>query len=466
MSFDRMSPQDASFLHIEDGGSHMHIASIGIFEGPKPAFGDIVTMIESKLPLVPRYRRVVRTVPLDLGRPVWVDDPHFNIEYHVRHTALPPPGGEPELRKLVGRVMSQQLDRARPLWEIWVVDGLEDGHWAMLSKVHHAMVDGVAGTDLLALIMDVSPEPRTPTVEPWEPSLTPTGVQLTVDALADLARSPYEQVRALRSAVRVPRQALAQAREVVQGLSAMAGLVRPTPTSSLNGPIGPHRRYAWASTRVSDIKAIRRGLGGTFNDVVLAAITTGFRELLLSREESVDRVVRTLVPVSVRARDRSGRAVGDGTLANKVSAMFAELPVGIDQAAQRLAAVSAQMDGLKESKQAVAGEALTSMSGFAPPLLLAMAARLGTRIPQRNVNTVTTNVPGPQIPLYVVGRKMLRVFPYVPLAGQVRIGVAIFSYDGEVNFGITGDEDTTADLDVLARGIEDGVRELVKTASA
>jgi len=466
MSFDRMSPQDASFLHIEDGGSHMHIASIGIFEGPKPAFGDIVTMIESKLALVPRYRRVVRTVPLDLGRPVWVDDPHFNIEYHVRHTALPPPGGEPELRKLVGRVMSQQLDRARPLWEIWVVDGLEDGHWAMLSKVHHAMVDGVAGTDLLALIMDVSPEPRTPTVEPWEPSLTPTGVQLTVDALADLARSPYEQVRALRSAVRVPRQALAQAREVVQGLSAMAGLVRPTPTSSLNGPIGPHRRYAWASTRVSDIKAIRRGLGGTFNDVVLAAITTGFRELLLSREESVDRVVRTLVPVSVRARDRSGRAVGDGTLANKVSAMFAELPVGIDQAAQRLAAVSAQMDGLKESKQAVAGEALTSMSGFAPPLLLAMAARLGTRIPQRNVNTVTTNVPGPQIPLYVVGRKMLRVFPYVPLAGQVRIGVAIFSYDGEVNFGITGDEDTTADLDVLARGIEDGVRELVKTASA
>jgi len=425
-----------------------------------------VTMIESKLALVPRYRRVVRTVPLDLGRPVWVDDPHFNIEYHVRHTALPPPGGEPELRKLVGRVMSQQLDRARPLWEIWVVDGLEDGHWAMLSKVHHAMVDGVAGTDLLALIMDVSPEPRTPTVEPWEPSLTPTGVQLTVDALADLARSPYEQVRALRSAVRVPRQALAQAREVVQGLSAMAGLVRPTPTSSLNGPIGPHRRYAWASTRVSDIKAIRRGLGGTFNDVVLAAITTGFRELLLSREESVDRVVRTLVPVSVRARDRSGRAVGDGTLANKVSAMFAELPVGIDQAAQRLAAVSAQMDGLKESKQAVAGEALTSMSGFAPPLLLAMAARLGTRIPQRNVNTVTTNVPGPQIPLYVVGRKMLRVFPYVPLAGQVRIGVAIFSYDGEVNFGITGDEDTTADLDVLARGIEDGVRELVKTASA
>ncbi len=466
MGFDRMSPQDASFLHIEDGVSHMHIASIGIFEGPKPAFGDIVAMVESKLPLVPRYRRVVRTVPLDLGRPVWVDDPHFNIEYHVRHTALPPPGGEPELRKLVGRVMSQQLDRARPLWEIWVVDGLEDGRWAMLSKVHHAMVDGVAGTDLLALTMDVSPEPRAPSVEPWEPSLTPTAVQLTIDALVDLARSPYEQVRALRSALRVPRQALAQAREVAQGLSAMAGLVRPTPASSLNGPIGPHRRYVWASTRVSDVKAIRRGLGGTFNDVVLAAITNGFRELLLSREESVDRVVRTLVPVSVRARDRSGRAVGDGTLANKVSAMFAELPVGIDQAPQRLAAVSAQMDGLKESKQAVAGEALTSMSGFAPPMLLAMAARLGTRIAQRNVNTVTTNVPGPQVPLYVVGRKMLRVFPYVPLAGQVRIGVAIFSYDGEVNFGITGDDDTTADLEVLARGIEDGVRELAKAASA
>jgi WS/DGAT/MGAT family acyltransferase len=462
MGVDRMSPQDASFLHIEDDVSHMHIASVGIFEGPEPPFTDIVSMIDSKLDLVPRYRRVVRTVPLELGRPVWVDDPHFNIEYHLRHTALPSPGGEAELRKLVGRVMSQPLDRSKPLWEIWVVEGLEDGHWAVMAKTHHAMVDGVSGTDLLALIMDISPEPSIPEPATWTPEPAPSGLQLAAQASIDLLRSPYEQVQALRSAAAVPRQAFDQVREVVKGLTAMTGLVRRTPLSSLNGPLGPHRRYAWASTMVSDIKAIRRGLGGTFNDVVLAAITNGFRELLLERGESVDRVVRSLVPVSVRARDDRGRAVGDGTLQNKVSAMFAELPVSITDAAERLRAVSAQMEGLKESKQAVAGEALTSMSGFAPPMLLALGVRLSTRIPQRNVNTVTTNVPGPQIPLYVCGRRMLKAYPYVPLAGQVRVGIAIFSYNGEVNFGVTGDYDTTADLDVLCRGIEDGITQLLK----
>ena len=241
----------------------------------------------------------------------------------------------------------------------------------------------------------------------------------------------------------------------------MAGLVRPTPVSSLNGPIGPHRRYGWASTSVDDIKTVRKSLGGTFNDVVLAAITHGFRQLLLARGESVDRVVRTLVPVSVRPRDTSGRAVGDGTFENKVSAMFAELPVGIADPVERLHAITAQMDGLKESKQALAGEALTSMSGFAPPMLLALGMRLATRVAQRNVNTVTTNVPGPQMPLYIAGTRMLKAYPYVPLAGQIRIGVAIFSYDGQVNFGVTGDHDTTEDLDVLCTGVESGMHRLL-----
>ena len=462
MGVDRMSPQDASFLHMEDDVSHMHIASVGIFEGPEPPFADIVAMIDSKLGLVPRYRRVVRTVPLELGRPVWVDDPHFNIEYHLRHTALPSPGGEAELRKLVGRVMSQPLDRAKPLWEIWVVEGLEDGHWAVMAKTHHAMVDGVSGTDLLALIMDISPEPSVPERRRGPRSPRPPVCSWPRRHRSRLLRSPYEQIQALRAAAAVPRQAFGQAGEVVKGLSAMTGLVRRTPLSTLNGPLGSHRRYAWASTVVSDIKTIRKELGGTFNDVVLAAITNGFRELLLERGESVDRVVRSLVPVSVRARDDRGRAVGDGTLQNKVSAMFAELPVSITDAAERLRAVSSQMEGLKESKQAVAGEALTSMSGFAPPMLLALGMRLSTRIPQRNVNTVTTNVPGPQIPLYVCGRRMLKAYPYVPLAGQVRVGIAIFSYNGEVNFGVTGDFDTTADLDVLCRGIEDGITQLLK----
>jgi diacylglycerol O-acyltransferase / wax synthase len=466
VSVDRLSPLDASFLHVEDDVSHMHIASVTIFEGPAPDFKEVVEMIRGKLSLVPRYRQVVRFVPLDLGRPVWVDDPHFNIDYHVRHTALPAPGGEAELRKLVGRVMSQQLDRSKPLWEIWVVEGLEDGHWAMLAKTHHAIVDGISGTDLLAVVMDISPDPERLAPVEWTPQPAPSGAKLATQALTDLVRSPYEQVRAVRASTRRVRHAISYACEVGKGLSNLAGIIRPTPPSSLNGPIGPHRRYAWATTNVVDIKAVRQSLGGTFNDVVLAAITNGFRELLLHRGESVERVVRSLVPVSVRPRDASGKAVGDGTYENKVSAMFAELPVNIDDPVDRLHAITAQMQGLKDSKQAVAGEALTSMSGFAPPMLLALGMRIATRMAQRNINTVTTNVPGPQFPLYVVGRRMIKAFPYVPLAGQIRIGIAIFSYDGQVNFGITGDYDTSVDLDVLARGIEEGMKQLGKRAAS
>lgn len=463
MGPDRLSPLDASFLHIEDGVSHMHIASVAIFEGPPPPFSDIVAMVGAKLDLVPRYRQKVRFVPFELGRPVWVDDPHFNIEYHLRHTALPAPGGESELRKLVGRVMAQPLDRAKPLWEIWVVEGLEDGRWAILAKTHHALVDGVSGTDLLAVLMDLSPDaarPEQPAA--WTPRPEPSGAELAFEALGNMVRSPYEQLRAARARTRWLRQAAAYVSEVASGVFALSGLVRPTPPSSLNGPLGAHRRYAWATTTVEDIRAVRKEHGGSFNDVVLACITNGFRELLLARDEDVERVVRTLVPVSVRARDESGRAIGDGTYENKVSAMFAELPVEIEDPALRLAVITDQMKDLKESKQALAGEALTSMSGFAPPMLLALGMRLATRAAQRNVNTVTTNVPGPQFPLYAAGRRMLRAFPYVPLAGQVRLGIAIFSYDGEVNFGITGDYDTTADIDVLAHGIEDGMAQLLK----
>jgi diacylglycerol O-acyltransferase / wax synthase len=465
VTVDRLSPMDASFLHIEDDVSHMHIASVAIFEGPAPSYGEVLAMIKGKLPLVPRYRQVVRSVPLDLGRPVWVDDPHFNIEYHVRHTALPAPGGEGELRKLVGRVMAQQLDRTKPLWEIWMVEGLEDDHWAMLSKTHHAMVDGVSGTDLLSVIMDTSPEPSSPQPDHWAAGPAPSAVGLAARAVIDMARSPYEQIRAVRASTRVPRQAARQLADVARGVLTFRGIVKPTPLSSLNGPIGPHRRYAWAATTVDDIKLVRKGLGGTFNDVVLTAITSGFRDLLLSRGESVDRVVRTLVPVSVRPRDASGRAIGDGTFENKVSAMFAELPVGLADPVERLHAVRAQMAGLKESKQALAGEALTSLTGFAPPMLLALGTRLASRAGQRNINTVTTNVPGPQTPLYVVGRRMIKAYPYVPLAGQIRIGVAIFSYDGQVTFGVTGDYDSAPDLDVLVDGIEEGMAELVKLSA-
>jgi WS/DGAT/MGAT family acyltransferase len=442
----------------------MHIASVAIFEGPAPTYEDVIAMVASKLPLVPRYRQVVKFVPLQLGRPVWVDDPHFNLTYHVRATALASPGSEDQLRTLVGRVMSQALDRDKPLWEMWMVEGLDNGHWALMSKTHHCMVDGVSGTDLLTVVLDQEPSPARNTVDDWQPETQPSRLELLTEAIGERVSSPYEQLRGLRAATRAPRQAVEQLTEVAQGLRSLAGLVRATPESTLNGPIGPHRRWAWARSTLADVKTIRKGLGGTVNDVVLAAITRGFRDLLESRGETTDRVVRTLVPVSVRTKGTAGPAQGDGTFDNKVSAMFAELPVHISDARERLDAIHAQMGTLKESKQAVAGEALTSLTGFAPPMLLALGTRVFSRVPQRNVNTVTTNVPGPQFPLYAAGRKMLEAFPYVPLAGSVRIGVAIFSYNGMINFGVTGDYDTAPDIDVLCDGIEGGMAELVKLA--
>jgi diacylglycerol O-acyltransferase len=462
---DQMSALDATFLHIEDDVTHMHIASTLIFGGPAPRYEDLLSMIEGKLPLVEKYRKVVHFVPLHLGPPVWVDDPHFHLEYHVRHTALPPPGGSEELRRLIGRVMSQQLDRHRPLWELWMVEGLDDGQWAIMSKVHHAMVDGVSGTELLAVVLDTEPDPPRPAPAPWQPSGSPSSLSLAVEAVGAMALSPFEPLRAVGAATRVPRHAIEQVRQASKGLAGMAGLIRPTVASSLNGPIGPHRRYDWAATTVDDIKRVRKALGGTFNDVVLASITGGFRQLLQSRGEPVDRVLRTMVPVSVRPRDARGVAVGDGNMANKVSAMFATLPVDLAAPVERLHAVSAQLANLKESRQAMAGEALTSLSGFAPPALLALGARIATKAAQRNVNTVTTNVPGPQIPLYVLGRKMIAAYPYVPLAGQIRIGIAIFSYDGNVTFGVTGDYDTVPDIEVLCSGIEDEMAALVELSA-
>ena len=460
---DRLSPLDASFLHIEDDVNHMHIGSIGIFEGPPPPYAELVATVGGRLARVPRYRQKVATVPLSLGRPVWVDDPHFAIEYHVRHTALPAPGGEDELRRLVGRVMSQALDRSRPMWEIWMVEGLGDDQWALVSKVHHCLVDGVSGAELLAVILDISPEVPAPIDDGWRPAPEPSSIELGRDAAIGLVTSPYEQLRAVGSLLRRPQRVLDSAREVAKGSIALSSIVKPTPPTSLNGPIGPHRRYVWSSAQLTDIKAIRAAHGGTVNDVVLALICRGFRDLLTSRGESTDgRVIRTLVPVSVRPRG-AGPATGDGTMENKVSAMFAELPVGIDDPVERLHAITAQLADLKASKQALAGEAITSLGGFAPPLLLTLGMRVATRAARRmgNLDTVTTNVPGPQFPLYSCGRRLLRACPYVPLAAPLRVGVAIFSYDGELTFGITGDYDTAADIDVLARGIGEGVAELL-----
>jgi diacylglycerol O-acyltransferase len=456
MSMQTMSPLDASFLHVEDAVTHMHIGSVGIFEGPAPGPDEVRSAISRRLGLVPRYRHKVRFVPLALGRPTWVDDPHFNLDYHVRRTALPAPGGDDELRNLVGRVMSQQLDRTKPLWELWVAEGLGNGRWALISKTHHCMVDGVSATDLLSVILSRDRQPEDDDLADWSPDPEPGSAELIAHSLALRAASPYEAVRTVLAAARGPRRVARKTLETSRGMANFRTLLSPGAASSLNGPIGPHRRWDWARARLSDVKQIRSRHGGTINDVVLTVIAGGFRDLLLSRDEQVDgRVIRSLVPVSVRTDDEKG------SYNNKVSAMFAELPVGLDDPVERLGSVHEQMQELKQSGQAVAAERLTALSGFAPAVLLALAGRVGTRLPQSAVNTVTTNVPGPQQPLYLVGRRMLEAFPFVPLGGQVRIGVAIFSYDGAVNFGVTGDADTARDIGVLCRGIERGVSELL-----
>ncbi len=456
---DVMSVQDAAFLHIENGNNPMHIGSVAVLEGPAPAYGDLVRLIAGKLPLVPRYRQKVRFAPGGLGRPVWVDDPHFQILYHIRRTAVPPPGGRDELRNLAGRVFAQLLDRSKPLWELWMVEGLEEGRWAVISKVHHCMVDGVSATDLLTVMFDATDgPPRQDEPEEWEPESEPGRFALAANGLVRTLADPLGRLRDVSGAWRItasPSARIADAGALLRSLSAWA----KRSATSLNGPIGPHRRWSWAEASLDDVKTVRQGIGGTVNDVVLAAITAGFRALLEHRGEDVhDRVVRTLVPVSVRSDAERG------TLNNRVAGIFPGLPVSIADPAERLRVIAEQLSMLKGSKQAVAGDALIKLAGFAPPMLLSLGARLAARTPQRALQTVTTNVPGPQYPLYVAGRRMVYSYPYVPIMGSVRISIAIFSYCGRLLFGITGDYDTVADIDVLRDGIESGMRELVEAA--
>jgi diacylglycerol O-acyltransferase / wax synthase len=451
----RLSSQDASFLHVEDAVSHMTIGVVGILEGPPPSYDVLAERVQANLPRIPRYRQRVHFVPVSLGRPVWIDDPHFNLRYHLRRTALPTPGGDEELRVLIGRVMSQQLDRQKPLWELWMIEGLAENRWAVLSRSHHALVDGVAGAELVSVLFDDERDPPVARAALWRPERQPSGGELALRALGYRAASPLEALRAIRPVRSVARQAAGAA----EGLLTMAGVLRAPEPCSLNGPIGPHRRWDWARAQLTDVKLVRAAFGGTVNDVLLAAIAGGFRELLVARGENTDRVVRSLVPVSVRSASEHGQ------YNNRVSAMFADLPVGIEDPVSRLAAVTQQMQHLKRSHEAVAGDVLVGLSGFAPAMLLSLALRTATHVPQRNVNTVTTNVPGPQRPLYAAGRRMLECFPYVPLAGHVRVGVAIFSYDGALGFGVTGDYDTAPDISVLCRGIESSIVELVAAAA-
>src|SRR6201994_2298834 len=458
---DRLTSIDASFLHQEGHASHMHIGGVLIFEGPVPDFNDYLNHVRGRLHLVPRYRQKLATPPLETGRPLWIDDPDFNLEYHVRHTALPPPGTEDQLFLLASRIASQQLDRSKPLWENWLVEGLQDGRFAVISKAHHALVDGIAGVDLASFLFEVEREPRAPEgaeLEPWRPEPEPSPIDLVLAGARGMVRTTSGLVvRSLAAATR-PTTSLNLARDVLEGLGELvwAGL-NPAPETPLNVKIGPHRRYSIVRQQLSDYKEVKDALGGTVNDVVLSVVSGALAQWLHSRGVRTEGLeMRALVPVSVRTKDQRG------TLGNRLTVMRGPLPVYIDDPVARLRFIRRAMDGLKESKQAVGAATLAAVNNLAPPTILAQASRLN--FSTRLFNLIVTNIPGPQMPLYVLGRELVDLFPVAFLPEDHALAIAIMSYNGGLDYGLLGDFDAMPDIDVVADGIQASLAELLAAA--
>jgi diacylglycerol O-acyltransferase / wax synthase len=462
--YDRLSSLDASFLHLERPEYPMHVGAVSVLEGA-PFFdadgrfriSEVRDLVLSRLPLMPRFRRRLMSVPYEQGRPIWVDDDRFDITYHVRHTALPRPGSWEQLVALTTRIQEGLLDRKRPLWEIWLVEGVEGGNVALLQKTHHALIDGVSGVDVATLLLDLQPEYTAPVVAEWTAEPAPSASQLLLDTLHERVTEPAEIVRSIRSMFRGPRRALERARETAQSMSTMVTRDAIAPRTSLNALTGRHRRLAVVRIPLSDVKEIRSGLGGTVNDVVLAGVSGGLRRLFLHRaDDTEDLQLRVLCPVSVRSDDQRG------SLGNKVSAMFVNLPVDNRPAVERLEAISVQTADLKERRQAVGAEMLLGMTEYVAPTLMSLAARVVHRQPFFNL--IVTNVPGPQQPLYLMGARLLEAFPIVPLTRNLSVVVGILSYDGMLHFGLWGDRDAAADIEVLGSGIDDAFTELLKIA--
>jgi WS/DGAT/MGAT family acyltransferase len=450
-AWDRLSGLDASFLALERGGAHMHVGSVLVLEGPAPPYDELCAAIERRLHLVPRYRQKLAHAPGGLGRPLWIDDPHFNLGYHVRHTALPAPEGETELKRLAGRLFSQALDRDKPLWEVWLVQRVGDGDFALICKTHHALVDGISGVDIMAVLFDLDRDPAPRTNAPaWYPRPEPSGAALLADALAAQAEVPVDAARALAGAVTDPGGTF----RTLRGLAGLGvASVTAAPPSPLNGRIGPHRVFAWAEAELATFKAIKDAHHGTVNDAVLAVMAGALRPALRRRGRDPDQItLRAMVPVSVRSDAERG------ALGNRVTAMYAPLPVDVADPVERFDAVHAVMGDLKASGQAVGAEAITSLAGFAAPTILDQAARLAAR--QRLYNLTITNVPGPQVPLYMLGRELRAFYPMVPLSPNTALGVAIVSYDGRLFFGLVGDLETMDDIDELAHDVEAAIAEL------
>jgi WS/DGAT/MGAT family acyltransferase len=459
---ERLTPLAAAFLEAEDvdGAASLAIGSLAIFEGPAPYFDDFVEAIAGRLALIPRYRQKLRRVAFDLAPPAWVDDPRFDLRWHVRNTALPAPGGEDEIGRLMSRVMTRRMDRSRPLWEYWFCEGLADGRWALLSKIHHSMVDGVSGTDLYRLVLDPTPEPGAAVPDDWQPEQPSSAVVFTAQAARHLVGSPLDAGRAAARSLAAPRELVRTTKETARGALALAGAVLPVHRTTLTGPLSGSRRYAWTDVSLADIRRVRTAYGVTLNDVALAAVTGGFRRLLLARGEVPDaHALRSLVPVSTR--EPGTESIPD----NRVSLMLPYLPVDLATPVERLAAVRRRVGTLRHLHEPEAGTTLTTVAEYGAFPSVALGMRTVFHLPQRQIATVTTNVPGPRQTLYALGRPAVAMLPYVPIADQVRIGVAMFSYRDTLTFGLTGDYDAVPDLRVLADGIAESMAELLHDAA-
>ena len=460
----RLSPLDVSFLYMEEPTTPMHVGGLAIFQIPATGlvYEKVVDLISERISLVPRYRQKLKWVPGRLSNPVWIDDNDFDITYHVRRSALPKPGKDDQLRDFVARIQSRPLDRSRPLWELYVVEGLSKNRAAVVTKIHHAMVDGISAIDIGAIILDPTPEPRATAPDTWIPNPEPSALALIAEVFSEVVRSPGTVIDSARGGFSDVRATAGRLGKALSGvLSITRSAVRSAPESPLNATIGEQRRFGMLATSLDDYKLIRKSHGGTINDVVLATVAGGLREWLLTRGESVNpsSTVRVMVPVSVRSSDDGG------ALGNRVSSYFVDLPVGEQSPVMRLHQVSYEMAAHKESNAAVGADALVGMTGFAPPTLHAMGARVASSLTRRMFNTVVTNVPGPQLPLYAAGAQLLAIYPVVPLAKGQAVSIGVTSYNGGVYFGLNADRDSMPDVDVLAQCIGDSLAALVATVS-
>jgi WS/DGAT/MGAT family acyltransferase len=461
--YDRLSAQDNSFLLLEQGNVRMHVASTNIFDvGPLQTEGggidiDLVKRAtESYLHLVPRYRQRLHEIPL-FNHAVWVDDPHFDLNYHVRHTALPKPGSLSQLKNLVARVMAQPLDRKRPLWETWIVEGLEGGEqFAMITKIHHCMIDGASGVDLANIQFSTSPE-ATPLAapEPYRPRPAPRRLELFLNETRRQAGVPFEIGRNFRRFATETEDLRDDLNMRVNALTKLFGMGLRADETPLNGRVGPHRRFEWLSCRLDDLRSIRKGLGCSINDIVLTIVTGAVREYLLSKGADVDEIdFKVSTPVSVR------KEKAHGELGNDVSSWIIALPISLSDPKDQLDAIHEITEDLKATNQAIGVQMITQIQEWTPSTLLS----LGAQAMSGPINTIVTNVPGPQFPLYFHGARLRAIYPAVPLMEGMGLGIALTSYAGTMGIGFNADPDIISDLELFIRRFEQALKAIADVA--